>query len=120
MFETAAGNLLTFDTIPTQLRHLIAFVAIPIRASWAGHSGADPRITECVVAIDDFELHLSPSVLTGLFDVLQRAMPRAQWILTTGSPYAAAAADADSLLTLRRAPDSDRVEKFSGAHARTH
>lgn len=120
MFETAAGTEMSFDTLPTQLRHLIAFVAIPIRATWAGHSGADPRITECVVAIDDYELYLSPRAMAGLFGVLRRALPRAQWILTTSSPYAAAAADSDALLTLRREPVTDMVSVYTGHMARTH
>ena len=120
VFETAAGTELSFDNLPTQLRHLIAFVAIPIRATWAGHSGADPRITECVIAIDDFELYLGPRVMAGLFPVLRRALPRAQWILTTGSPYAAAAAEADCLFTLRREPITDVVSLFTGHQALTH
>lgn len=120
IFETDAGTELAFDTLPTQMRHLIAFVAIPIRATWAGHSGADPRITECVIAIDDYELYLSPRALAGLFGALRRALPRAQWILTTSSPYAAAAADSDSLFTLRREPVTDMVAVYSGQLATTH
>jgi hypothetical protein len=120
MFETPGGGRLSFDELPTQLRHAIAFLVIPIQMTWAGHGGVDPRMTECVVAIDDFELYLAPPVLSGVLAIMRRVLPRAQWILTTGSPHAAAAVHADTLLTLRRAPMSDEVALYSGDLAITH
>lgn len=120
MFEAFTGERLSFDALPTQLRHALSFVALPLRAAWAGHAGADPRTVECVVTIDDFELFLGPNMLQGLFPALRRAMPKAQWLLTTSSPYAAAYAAADALYTLRREPDNHAVAVYHGQSAFTH
>ncbi len=119
-FESPGGQPVVFDSLPTQIKHVLAFVAIPLRALWAAHQGKDPRDCEGVVTIDDFDLHLAPAVCGGLLPVLTRMLPRVQWILTTGSPYAAAECPADALITLRRQPESDLVKLYAGELARTH
>jgi hypothetical protein len=120
VFESPGGQALAFDFLPTQVKHLLAFVAIPLRTIWAAHRGLDPRETPGVVTIDDFDLGLSPHVLEGLLPVLRRAMPRVQWILTTGSPWAAAICHRDELVALRRLPESDLVGVYDGELALTH
>jgi hypothetical protein len=120
LFESPGGQAVYFDGLPTQAKHVIAFVALPIRVLWAAYRGRDPRDCEGVVAIDDFELQLGPAVYGRLLAVLRRALPRAQWILSTGSPFVAAECDASELVTLRRAPDSDVVTLYEGELALTH
>lgn len=120
LFETPGGRTVAFDALPTQVKHVVAFVALPMRSLWAAHRGRDPRECDGVVTIDDFELHLGPSVCAGLLPILRRALPRAQWILTTSSPYAAAECDAESLVTLRRQAESDVVTLYAGELALTH
>lgn len=120
LFESPGGSPVLFDGLPTQVKHLIAFVALPIRTFWAAHRGKDPRESEGVVVIDDFELHLGPTVYAALLPVLSRALPKAQWILTTSSPFAAAACDAEALVTLRRGHESDIVTLYADELALTH
>ncbi len=120
VFESQGGSWMFFEQLPTQLRHLLSFVAIPLRAFWAAHHGLDPRLAAGVVTIDDFELRLGPNVYNRLLPVLRRALPRAQWILATSSPYAAAVADIDALITLRREPNSDTVCLYQAELALTH
>jgi hypothetical protein len=120
MFESGSGQVLEFDALPTQVRHLIAFVALPLRAFWAAFLGQDPRTVEGVIAIDDYDLYLPPRVCAGLLPVLRRALPRAQWIVTTGSPYAAGAAGAEHLITLRREGSSASISVYEGDLALTH
>jgi hypothetical protein len=120
LFESPGGHPVYFDGLPTQVKHLVAFVALPIRVFWAASRGKDPRECEGVVTIDDFELHMGPMLFAALLQALQRALPKAQWILTTGSPYAAAECDSDALLTLRRQPESDVVSIYEGELALTH
>lgn len=119
-FRTPGGTTVGFEALPTQLRHLISFVALPTRALWAAFGGRDPRESTGVVAIDDAQLLLSDSVLLDLLPALRRALPRVQWFLTTNSPTLAACCDRDELVTLRRLPSSDRVESFTGDLARNH
>ncbi|MEE9383307.1 MAG: hypothetical protein V3V08_07825 [Nannocystaceae bacterium] len=120
MFVSPGGSRLGFEGLPSQLRHLVSFVAIPTRNLWAAYGGRDPRECEAVVAIDDVQLRLSEGVMQGVLAALRRALPRVQWILATSSPLLASRCDPDELVTLRRLPNSDRVELFTGDLARSH
>lgn len=120
MFTSPGGRPHLFDSLPTMLRHLVALVALPIRTLWAANIGVDPREAEGVIVVDDADLHLGPHVLAALPDMLRKALPRAQWILTTASPVLAAACGPDCLLTLRRLPESDGVELYEDELAITH
>ena len=120
MFVSPGGTPHLFDSLPTSLKHLVALVALPIRTLWASQRGTDPREAEGVVAIDDAELLLTPHLQAELPSLLRRACPRAQWILTTASPFLAAAADHGDLVTLRRGVDSDEVTLYEDELAVTH
>lgn len=120
MFLDAEGRERTFDALPTRVRHLVAFAALPVRMLFAAYPGSDPAECEGVVAIDEADLHQDPATLLGLVTALNRALPRVQWILTTSSSLLAASADARDVLALRRLPDGDRVELCVGEAARTH
>ena len=73
-----------------------------------------------VVTIDDFELHLGATVYGPLLAVLERVLPRVQWILTTSSPFAAAQCPSHQLVRLRKQPQSDQVILYEGELAITH
>jgi hypothetical protein len=120
VFEDAEGRERTFDALPTRVRHLISFAALPVRALFAAYPGADPRTREGVVAIDEVDLHQDPATVAELSQALTRALPGVQWILTTSSSLFAASVDARDVLALRRLPDGDRVELCVGEAARTH
>lgn len=119
-FEGPNGEVLRFDALPNQVRNLVSLVALPVRALWAAFGGADPRQSAGVVVIDDAELYLSRSVAGGLVDALRTSLPAVQWILATGSAELASSVDADTLKTLRRAPNTDTVEVHVGRGAITH
>jgi hypothetical protein len=122
MFHDAEGRERSFDALPTRVRHLVAFAALPVRMLFAAYPGADPVDAEGVVAIDEADLHQDPQTLAGLIPALNRALPRVQWILTTSSATLAGSADARDVLALRRSADGDgdRVELCIGEAARTH
>ncbi len=120
MFLRSGGARVTFDGLPTQVRHLVAFAALTTRALWAAYHDKDPRKSEGVVVIDDVELHQDTATLTRLPLALREALPRVQWILTTASPTIAEHCDVFEVLALRRSPDVEVVELFVGIHARTH
>lgn len=120
VFVTPGGRSLTFDRLSTGARHLVALAALPIRTLWAAYPGHDPRECEGVVAIDEVDLHQEPAVLERLIPTLRRFLPRVQWILTTTSAAMAASCHASDVLALRRVPEDEHVELFTGDQARTH
>ncbi len=120
IFHAGGGRVLSFDALPTRVRHLVAFAALPVRALWAAYPEVDPRSAEGIVAIDEVDLFQDRYVQSALAAQLQSALPGVQWILTTTSPVIAGSSDTRDVLALRRLPERDRVELFTGAEARTH
>lgn len=119
-FETATGEILPFDALPMQARHLVAFASLPVHQLWAANNYADPRSCEGVVLIDDVEFNLSSAVQSELLNRLRRVLPRAQWILGTASPALAHAAVIGSAVALRREPNRDGVIAYEGELSLTH
>ncbi len=113
---------LSFDDLPTSVRHLISFVALPLRALFAAYPArtSELRASEGVVLIDDVEMHQDIAVQRALVPALRQALPRVQWVLTTSSPEIALGCDGSDVLALRRMPSSDRVELYEGALAVVH
>lgn len=110
----ATGAIVPFDAMPRAARHLIAFVALPLRALSAAYPGSDsPREREGVVAIDDAESQQDPALLRELAPLLRRALPNVQWILTTSSTQLAVACDSTDVLALRRTAPN-RIELGEG------
>jgi hypothetical protein len=120
VFHAGRQGMLSFDALPTRVRHLVAFAALPVRALWAAYPELDPRVAEGVVAIDEADLLQDRQVESRLVAALSNALPGVQWILTTTSPIIAGSADTRDVLALRRLPERNRVELFIGAEARTH
>lgn len=119
-FETQAGASETFDQLSTRARHLIAFAAVTVRALWASAPARSTLDLEGLVTIDEVDLHLDPALQAKLPEALRAALPRVQWVLTATSPYLASACDAAQVIALRRSPDRDGIELYSGHEARTH
>jgi predicted ATP-binding protein involved in virulence len=119
-FETPGGGVVPFDGLPIELRALVAFAVLPTHYLWVAGKGKDPREMEGVMVIDDAELHLSEAMQGELAGRLCRALPKAQWILSTRSPHVAASAGIGSTVALRRLPNSGRVELFEEELAVTH
>jgi len=120
LFTSQTGQLVPFDGLPTRVRHLASFAALTIRTLWAAYPDADPRNGQGVVAIDDADLRQDTDVLTGLVPTLRSCLPRVQWILSTSSVEFASACAPQEVLALRRLPDTQGVQLFSGTQAQTH
>jgi hypothetical protein len=119
-FVTPEGARCSFDDLPNSVRHLVSFVALPLRALAAAYPGRDPRYAQGVALIDDVELHQELSAQRGLVPALREALPRVQWIVTTASTAVALGCEAAEVLALRRMPASRRVELYEGSEAIIH
>ncbi len=119
-FETPTGQVLPFDAMATQARHLISFSTVCVHQLWVANRGADPRHSEGVIAIDDIDQFLSEGVQSQVLACLRGALPRAQWIVATASPSLAHSAGVDALRTLRRGSESGELEIYGGALSLTH
>ena len=119
MFRSGDAGRLSFDALPTRVRHLVAFGALTVRTLWAAYPDRDPRLAEGVVLIDEVDLHQDGAVAMKLPAALRSVLPSVQWILTTHSPLLAAGAAAGEVLALRASPEG-RVELHAGASATTH
>lgn len=107
-----------FDDLPTHARHIVALGALTVRALAAAYPERDPAVCEGVALIDDVAAHLPAPVAAALPELLQRALPRVQWILTTASPVVASRLDEGQVVALRRLGAD--VEVFEGMDARLH
>jgi hypothetical protein len=114
------GREVELDDLPRSLRHRVAFGALTLRALAGGYPDRDPRDAEGVVLLDDLEVHQDPRAQAALPSLLQRALPRVQWIVTTGSPAVATACEVGEVIALRRMPGSAAVELYQGPAAAVH
>lgn len=118
-FEVNGQRTVEFDDLPRSARHLIAFGALTLRALAATYPGRDAREAEGVVLVDDIELHQDLRRERPLPALLERALPRVQWIVTTSSPLFALGCDLTEVRALRKSV-SGRVELHEGREAVMH
>ncbi len=120
LFSADGRRSVPFDGVPNRVRHLAAFAALTVRALWAAYPQTDPRTAQGTVLIDDVELRHDHEIMGQFVTTLRHCLPRVQWVLSTSSSDFAAACESDEVLALRRFPEDDRVELFSGVQAQTH
>jgi hypothetical protein len=119
-FSTGQRPYVTFDELPTCLKHALAFCVVPLRRIWAAYPDLDPRRGQAVVVIDQVELHQDPSTAVALVDALLALFPEVQWIVTTRSSELLAARSPDEVIALRRAEPDELVTVNLGNAARVH
>lgn len=117
--NSLTGAIVPFDDLPTAARHLVSFVALPLRTLAAAYPDRVVASTEGIVVVDDADLHQPTSVLAALPDALAVALPRVQWILATSSEELARGVPDEAVLALRRVSASE-IGVFAGRDARTH
>ncbi len=120
LFTDAQGREVLFDLLPTRVRNLATFAALPTRALWAAYPHQDPLEAEGIVTIDEVDTGQDETVLARLVPALRSALPRVQWIMTTSSPVLAASCDVSDVIALRRSAERNAVEQYTGAMALTH
>lgn len=111
---------ISFDALPTYLKHCVAFGALTVRALWNAYPSIDPRRAEAVVAIDEIELHQDTATASRLMDVLTQQLPSTQWILTTRSSELLAGRDERETVALRRSEPHGQISVHAGSEAQVH
>lgn len=114
------GRAVELDDLPRRIRHRVAFGALALRTLSAAYPAKDPREAEGVILIDDIEVQQDLASQAALPALLRRALPRAQWIVSTSSPAVVSGCDAGSVLALRRMSALGPVEIHHGAGAVMH
>lgn len=120
IFRSDEDRSLPFDQLPTSVRHLTAFAALPVRVLWAAYPQRHPLEAQGIVAIDEVELHQDLAVLKRLLPALRTALPEVQWIVSTTSAVVAASTEVSDVIALRQSAHQAGVELFTGEMARTH
>jgi hypothetical protein len=119
-FAKRSGEMLPFDALPTQVKHAIAFGALPLRALWAAYPGLEPRRAPAVVVIDQFELQQDESSAVTLVHLLRDLLPEVQWVFTTRSASLLASREQGEVLALRRNNEGGEVRVYTGSDAQLH
>jgi hypothetical protein len=119
-FAKRGGEVLPFDALSTQLKHMIAFGVLPLRALWAAYPELEPRRAPAVVVIDQLELQQEEGIAAVLLQTLRELLPEVQWVVTTRSPALLASRDNSEVLALRRSNDAGDVRVYSGIDAQLH
>jgi len=114
------GRERELDDLPRSLRHRVAFATLALRALAAAYPDRDPREAEGVILLDDLEVEQDARAQQALPALLRRALPRAQWIVTTSSQSVAMGCTAAEVMALRRMPGSSAVELHQGEAAMMH
>lgn len=119
-FLDPESRSISFDGLPTHLKHCVAFGALTVRALWNAYPGIDPRRAEGVVAIDEIDLHQDTASASRLMDVLAQQLPAIQWILTTRSSELLACREKSETLALRRLEPHGHISVHVGPDAQVH
>jgi hypothetical protein len=114
------GRAVELDDLPRRIRHRVAFGALALRVLSAAYPDKNPREAEGVILIDDLEVQQDLGSQSALPSLLRRALPRAQWIISTSSPAVVSGCDASWVLALRRMTATGPVEIHQGAGAVMH
>lgn len=120
IFRNPAQQVFTFDALPTRIRHLVSFVALPVRALWAAYPMREPLQAEGIVVIDEIDAYQDPLSLTHLMPALRRALPQVQWVVTATSPQLAASCESSDVIALRPDVETGTIEQYRGPMAMTH
>lgn len=120
IFARENGPAITFDELPTSVRHLVAIGTLTLRTLAAAYPHRDARSAEGVALIDDVALHQDPQVHDRLLPTLRAILPRVQWIVTTSSTRIAISCHTSEVVALRRHGASQPVEVNAGESAIVH
>lgn len=120
LFRDTSGRMVAFDDLAFGVKNRVMIGAVILRRLALSYPGRDPLACEGVALIDEIEAHLPQRRQREIVDVLRRAFPRLQLIVTTQSPLVVESRPHDEVVVLSRDFESGRIEISSGPRAVLH
>jgi energy-coupling factor transporter ATP-binding protein EcfA2 len=120
LFRDASGRLLPFDELSFGIKNRLIIGGILLRRLALAYPGRDPRNCEGIALIDELEAHLPQRRQREIVDVLRRAFPRLQLIITTQSPLLLEGRAHDEVIVLSRDLEGGGIEVSGGPAAVLH
>lgn len=120
LFRDTSGRMVAFDDLAFGVKNRIMIGAVILRRLALAYPGRDPLTCEGIALIDEIEAHLPQRRQREIIDVLRRAFPRLQLIVTTQSPLVVESRPHDEVVVLSRDFESGRIEISAGPRAVLH
>lgn len=120
LFRDHSGRTVTFDDLAFGVKNRLMIGAVILRRLALAYPGKDPLACEGIALIDEIEAHLPQRRQREIVDVLRRAFPRLQLIVTTQSPLVVEGRQHDEVVVLSRDFETGRIEISAGPRAVLH
>ncbi len=120
LFRDQSGRIVPFDDLAFGVKNRIVLGGVILRRLALSYPGKNPLECEGIALIDEIEAHLPQRRQREIVDVLRRAFPRLQLIVTTQSPLALEGRAHDEVVVLSRDFESGRIEVTAGPAAVLH
>jgi len=120
LFRDHSGRTVTFDDLAFGVKNRLMIGAVILRRLALAYPGKDPLSCEGIALIDEIEGHLPQRRQREIVEVLRRAFPRLQLIVTTQSPLVVEGRQHDEVIVLSRDFETGRIEISAGPRAVLH
>lgn len=120
LFRDQAGRIVPFDDLGFGIKNRIVMGGILLRRLSLAYPGKNPLECEGVALIDEIEAHLPQRRQREIVDVLRRAFPRLQLIVTTQSPHVIEGRAHDEIVVLSRDLQTGTIAVTGGPEAVLH
>jgi hypothetical protein len=120
LFRDQTGRIVPFDDLAFGTKNRILMGGVILRRLALAYPGRNPLECEGIALIDEIEAHLPQRRQREIVDVLRRAFPRLQLIVTTQSPLVLEGRAHDEVVVLSRDLRTGAIAVSGGPEAVLH
>jgi hypothetical protein len=120
LFRDQAGRIVSFDDLAFGTKNRILMGGVLLRRLSLAYPGKNPLDCEGVALIDEIEAHLPQRRQREIVDILRRAFPRLQLVVTTQSPLVLEQCAHDEVVVLSRDLETGAIAVSGGPAAVLH